>query len=285
MELEKAEKIIAVGALGGSGTRAVAQILIESGVYLGDNLNESNDNLVFTTLFKNVEWYIGASEADVMRRMLILAKYMRRERFSIADFREFVRATRTNPFLDGGFRLYFRLLRKLLPSPKRARPSVWGWKEPNSQMFVDHIKTFFPKIRYIHVIRNGLDMAFSKNLQQLKNWGYLYDIHVDGKETETELAVKQLEFWIKSSEKVIIEGKKLFNENFYLLNHTKFCTNPVVEVEELLEFLNLDVPKNIRESLFKIPVVPASFERYKNYDINTFSEDQIRLVKSFGFDI
>ena len=29
---------------------------------------------------------------------------------------------------------------------------------------------YYPKIKYIHVMRNGLDMAFSKNQNQLKFW-------------------------------------------------------------------------------------------------------------------
>ncbi len=38
---------IAVGGIGGSGTRVVAAILKELGIFIGDNLNASNDNLDF----------------------------------------------------------------------------------------------------------------------------------------------------------------------------------------------------------------------------------------------
>ena len=49
--------MIAIGALGGSGTRAVAQVFLEAGIYMGDDLNRANDNLIFTRLFKDPNWY------------------------------------------------------------------------------------------------------------------------------------------------------------------------------------------------------------------------------------
>ena len=47
---------IAVGGLGGSGTRVLAEILLNSGIYLGSELNIFHDNLLFTRFFKNPEW-------------------------------------------------------------------------------------------------------------------------------------------------------------------------------------------------------------------------------------
>lgn len=44
------KKIISIGALGGSGTRAIAQVLIQADVFMGDDLNNSSDNLFFTRL-------------------------------------------------------------------------------------------------------------------------------------------------------------------------------------------------------------------------------------------
>ena len=42
----------AIGGLGGSGTRVVAQILRDVGIFMGTDLNGANDNLWFTLLFK-----------------------------------------------------------------------------------------------------------------------------------------------------------------------------------------------------------------------------------------
>ena len=49
------QPLVAAGALG-SGTRVIAQILINLGINLG-GVNEPNDNLIFTALFKSPKWY------------------------------------------------------------------------------------------------------------------------------------------------------------------------------------------------------------------------------------
>ncbi len=90
-------KIIAIGALGGSGTRAVAQILIDVGVYLGDDLNVSNDNLLFTRLFKDPKWYKNASINDVRIRLEIFRKYMENEALKSNERRKLFRAAKENP--------------------------------------------------------------------------------------------------------------------------------------------------------------------------------------------
>lgn len=43
---------VAIGGVGGSGTRLIAEMLAKLGFYIGDDLNKANDNLWFTLLFK-----------------------------------------------------------------------------------------------------------------------------------------------------------------------------------------------------------------------------------------
>src|SRR6266550_6138718 len=46
---------VAIGGVGGSGTRLVAEILRHLGYYMGRDLNEASDNLWFTLLFRRTE--------------------------------------------------------------------------------------------------------------------------------------------------------------------------------------------------------------------------------------
>ena len=50
---------VAIGGVGGSGTRVVAEVLKCLGFYLGSLLNSSLDNLWFTLLFKRPDWFQG----------------------------------------------------------------------------------------------------------------------------------------------------------------------------------------------------------------------------------
>lgn len=274
-------KIITISALGGSGTRVVAQILINIGIYMGDELNHANDNLIFTRLFKNPEWVKNATKEDWKSRLAIFEKYMIQGKLSMPKLKKLFIASINNPTYSSNYQFFFRMIRK---KKLISKNKIWGWKEPNTQHFIPQINNYFPNFRLIHVLRNGLDMAFSKNKQQLKNWGFKYNIFLNGFETEEELAVKQLDFWIEST-KEVLEKSKLLNSRFYLLNYSNFCKNPTYEINSLLDFIEEDIPQTKKEELFKIPVFSESNNRYKSYDLSIFSIEQLNFVKSMGFNI
>ena len=62
---------------------------------------------------------------------------------------------------------------------KHAPPASsigWGWKLPETYLFLPYVKAVFPKVKYIHVIRHGLDMAYSRNQHQFWAWGAYFGI-------------------------------------------------------------------------------------------------------------
>ena len=276
------KKIISIGALGGSGTRAIAQVLIQAGIFMGNDLNNSNDNLFFTRLLKNPEWYKNASLDEKNKRLLSFKRYMENGKISLKDLIVYYKSGYTNPTHSSELEFYINVF-KLLFSKEISR-DVWGWKEPNTQIYVSEIFNLFPNLKYIHVLRNGLDMAFSNNKQQLKNWGWKYKIDLTGKETKNELAVKQLDYWIESTRDVIAKSKG-FENRFLLVKHSDFCSNPKKEIDRILQFCEITISSAKLKELYDIPVTPDSADRYKNYDLNIFSPEQIQFVKEMGFQI
>ncbi len=274
--------VIAIGALGGSGTRAIAQVLIEAGIYIGDDLNGPNDNLIFTRLFRNPSWYTNASKEEITERLDAFKDYMERDRLSFNSATVLLKASITNPTFRNNRKLATILLRKIFSSPKKR--SVWGWKEPNTQIYLDEISDYFPDLKYIHIVRHGLDMAFSNNEQQLRNWGYRYGIRLDGEETDDEMAYKQLEYWVSSTHDAINKGKKL-GDRFLLINHSKFCQQPIEQIDRLIQFLGLEVKEDKLNELYQVPRKPTTLDRYKNYDLQIFDKQQIDSVEEFGFNL
>lgn len=70
---------VVVGALGGSGTRLIARILMESGFFMGSDLNRERDNLWFTLLFKRPRWFAEVATKDpgqIRTAMRIMEKAM-----------------------------------------------------------------------------------------------------------------------------------------------------------------------------------------------------------------
>ncbi len=278
MKSAYSDSVIAIGALGGSGTRAVAQMMINAGVYMGEPLNFANDNLFFTCLFKDKTWWKNASSQDFENRLVDFETYMRTGKLSAKKLEQYEHI----PW-DIKNEYPPHLFPKLREAKKLSKPrNTWGWKEPNTHIFLEQFATFFPNFRYIHVVRNGLDMAFSKNKKQLFNWGHRYGIEASASDSAETLAQKQLDYWIKSTEDVVVKGNKLLPGNFLLIKYEEICQNPEVEVARILDFIDYKGTKTVAE-LSKIFSLSSEHGRHRRYDLDIFSKEQLEAVKKRGY--
>lgn len=274
------DEVVAIGALGGSGTRAVAQLLIDAGVYMGNNLNFANDNLVFTAALKDPEWFSKASTEEVNERLQIFETHMRFGALSHQDINVIRRLP--HPENHEFPKTFFDKL--ALEKPFSTPRSSWGWKEPNTHIFLEAIARFFPRIRYIHVIRHGLDMAFAPNKRQLFIWGKLFGIEAASTESKSSLIRKQLDYWIQSSYTAVRTGQKLLGNRFYLLRYEDICLQPEKEIQNLLDFLEIGTSNNLQQ-FAKNFVLSQGSGRYKNHDLSIFSEKQLKAVQDLGYQI
>ena len=73
---------VAIGGVGGSGTRLIANCLEELNYYIGSDLNKAKDNLWFTLLFKHIEilQYNNRQTADLLN--IFLQGMLTQEAFS-----------------------------------------------------------------------------------------------------------------------------------------------------------------------------------------------------------
>ena len=269
---------VAVGALGGSGTRVVAEILMEAGIYMGDNLNNAKDNLTFTCLFKRPEWYMNSQKKDRIRHLQLFKKIMLGQNLSVGERLLYSKAYFSN------WNYTFKNKIKA-PFKRKATGDFkgWGWKEPNTHHFLKDLAEVFPNLRYIHVVRNGLDMAFSGNVQQLKNFGLNYDIVFPA--NKAQMPVAQLDYWIKANDHSIKVGREILGERFYLLRFEELCVNPLPTIKSLLHFLQVSLPEAKIRHLATLPKLPSSSGRYEKADLSIFSDDQLERVKTLGYHL
>lgn len=284
---------VAIGGVGGSGTRVVAEILKRVGLYIGSDLNPSNDNLWFTLLLKRPAWFIKNSvkdETEIYRGLSIFEKAMNGQPVTgMSDLLFIFHATidialRGHDHLHSGRGIWaFKRAMNMLKT-RRCRFSAraaWGWKEPNTHIFIKYLAGHFKQIKYIHVIRHGLDMAYSSNQAQLFNWGRLFGVVTD---SSIPLPKASLQYWIKANKQAIDLGRRLLGKRFLLLNFERLCLNPAYEIDRLLDFLEIGIGSVDIESLVALPRTPKSSGRYKNHDISVFSDEEIVAVKALGFE-
>jgi hypothetical protein len=274
-------KIIAVGALGGSGTRAVADLLSGAGVFLGHEINKSNDTLTFTRLFKDTKWFATRKPDSFAQRFDLFEKLMLRRSMSVSDVFSAYGTMRANHTWKTAPAYWIKLfIANVLPERSL---DLWGWKEPNTQMYAEELLTLKPHLKYVHVLRNGLDMAFSNNKQQLYNWGPQFGLEPSTAESQEEVFRQQLELWIRSTKR-ILEVQQRFPDRVYLLNLTELCTHSQEQLQRLYAFLDLEVAPGRMEELAEIPRLTSSHHRFKKFGLGPFAHNQIEFVASCGFE-
>jgi hypothetical protein len=218
---------VAVGGIGGSGTRVVARILQILGGYIGGDLNATLDNLLFEKL---------------MARPTLKAKSRAGDRGARAALAKFEQ--RMNTAFDSA-----------------CGYSFWGFKEPCAAMWVEEMASVFPDLRYIHITRNGRDMCLSNTMRWVESvWGSQYG--VNGQQTPSSL----FHFWENVNEEAIAAGE-LIGDRFLHISFEALCEYPREHVDMITSLIGIDVPERDLVKAANVVRVPTTIGRGTHLEI------------------
>jgi hypothetical protein len=280
---------VAIGGVGGSGTRVVAHLLAGLGFYLGADIELGNyENLPFALLLNHSTRY----EPNRIRRGLeVFERAMTGSAHPRPSDVSFVlRSAYRTGFVGSrrpegprfGPRWACRRSAALLRSGSGPHPR-WGWKAASTHIHLPYVAEHFHDLRYVHVIRHGLDMAYGHNHSQLHNWGPL--VGVAPAESPAELPRAALRYWVEANRRALALGTDLLGERFLLVNYERLCDRPAESVDELLAFLDLSATDEERRRLASIPRSPESRGRYRGHDLGALDPSDIAAVRRFGFQV
>ena len=286
---------VVVGGVGGSGTRVVAKILEDIGYYMGSDLNEALDNLWFTLLFKRPAWFCRQKhlQAQVIKGLTLFEKRMKNEgRITSSEWLFLISAAfdlmlHGHDHLGSGSGIWPLIrMKRLLAS--RGKPdqaySGWGWKEPNAHIYLECLNQHFPGLKFILVIRHGLDIAAGKNQAQLYNWGPLFGVAPP--RTHRMLPAASLEYWIKANQTALSKGRQCLKDRFYVVRFDDLQKNPRTELDQLLAFLDYrDRDAELIDRLTKDIAPPRVPARWQNVIWPDLPAAYLEDVRKMGFSI
>jgi hypothetical protein len=280
---------LAIGGVGGSGTRLIAEIASKVGYYIGGDLNVQGDNQWFTLLFRRPQWYVEevAKGGDGIGRVLEIFESAMTGRLVPDDELRALVAVAGSELLAQRMpaRWVERRTTSLFLSRKLApKASRWGWKEPNTHIYLDHLdRTFGPRLRYVHVVRHGLDMAWSRNQRQARRWGPpLFGIVPSA---GTEQASTSLDYWIMSNKRAIALGRELLGDRFLVINIDALCADPEESMPAILDFLDVKPSPRLLRKILQLPRAPSSTGRYRTHGLEHFTAGQLAEVAALGFSV
>jgi sulfotransferase family protein len=215
-----------IGATGGSGTRVVARVARAGGMFIGKRLNRSDDAVDF-----------GA--------------------YSDAWINRFV--TRADDAVLGPMTDSLeQLLAEHLAG--RRREPAWGWKEPRSIYLLPFLHGAMPSLRFLHVVRDGRDMAFSSNQQQPAKHGEA----ALGTGEEASEAERSIALWAHVNTQAADYGERVLGAAYARIRYEDLCLDPEPAIEQVLAFFALEGdPRKLARKEVK---PPSSLGRWRHED-------------------
>jgi hypothetical protein len=154
-----------------------------------------------------------------------------------------------------------------------ANGRAWGWKEPRSVYLLPLLAEQLPGLRFLHVVRDGRDMAFSENQVQLRKHGDA----VLGASTEPD-ELRSISLWREVNVRAADFGERELGARYLRIRFEDLCAEPVAVTAQVLRFFGLegDAERFAAEEVEE----PSSLGRWRAADPET-----VRLLEQRAGDV
>jgi hypothetical protein len=115
-----------------------------------------------------------------------------------------------------------------------SAPSAWGWKEPRSIYLLPFLARHLPHLRFLHVVRDGRDMALSGNQNQLVKHGDVAPIP-----TDLPAPLRSMALWGWINLETARFGENALGERYLRIRFEDLCAEPVEVTRTIFDFLGL----------------------------------------------
>lgn len=241
-----------ITAVGGSGTRVLAAIVRQSGMWIGANLNGPLDALDFADYCAR---WIGTFAGGASRPLSTAILHQMRE--GLND-----------------------VVEKHLAAVSDAN-AAWGWKNSGSLHLLRFLHDEFPSVRFLHLVRDGRDMAYSPNQYQLRCYG---DLLLTPEERRWSQPLRSIAVWSRLNLMAADYAETHLRDQYLLVRFEDLCASPVPAVRRILDFCGLkgDAVRIARDQI----VAPSSIGRWRNQPPQTVARlgDVARVaLQRFGY--
>jgi hypothetical protein len=194
---------VVIGAMGGSGTRAIVNIVRLAGCWMGGRVSRRTQDSVPTRFFLN-KWFE-----------------------TLLDFPDIT------PRAQRRARTYFHRAIREHRQGIAGTDSSWGWKNPRNMWLIPFYLSIYPQLKFIHVVRDGRDMSLSSNLFLLETHGR----RLLGRGWQAHPERAQMELWTMGNIRGAEAAQRCAPGHYFLLRYEDLCFRSRETVEKLYDFL------------------------------------------------
>jgi hypothetical protein len=136
----------------------------------------------------------------------------------------------------------------------------WGWKEPRSIYFLPLLDSRWPRLKFIHVVRDGRDMAFSSNQNQSRKHGpavLRHDLR------DAPQPVRSAALWARMNTEAARYGEASMPGRYLRIEFERLCGDPRSTVRSMLRFLECETLEPTDQMLCEV-APPGSIGRWRS---------------------
>jgi Sulfotransferase family len=159
----------------------------------------------------------------------------------------------------------FRIVAEYLD---RASPEAshepWGFKYAAADVLLPELLAAFGELRYIHVVRDPFDAAWSENREVVELWGRLGGIGPERLARSPQDAA--LGWWLRSTSQAVSAGRSI-GGRFMLVRLEQLWQHPIAVARRLAEFAGLQPDQETLRLAITDITAPDSVGRYKQHGL------------------
>ena len=219
---------------GHSGTRVLSFACIRLGIQLGTSTatGDADDRTFTRTIKKIAARNLASGTPDCVSEKDLI-------RFQNAVFKYY----------------------KTIGSPR----TLWGWKFPETYLIGDYVARTFPNARYIHLVRDGRDLAFKQHLTDdpQRKLGKILLTHIDAMSMPHHLQAGLS--WAFQVDRFDAFRAKLNANQVYDMRFEDICREPMVAMQGVCDFLEIPMTGSC-ESYITKQLDTGKIAQYKSED-------------------
>jgi hypothetical protein len=204
---------------GHSGTRVVAWICYHIGVEMGTDAARFASGDPAENSFKHHQRVVATRSLDVCSP-------------------EQLRASDLNRFQKAVYGFHRRLA---------VNDGLWGWKFPETYLISPYVEKTFPRARYIHLIRDGRDVAFKRHLTDVPEHRLARAILRRQDALGLAHHLQAALSWALQVELFELFRKSVPDERILELRYETLVSDPLSAAQQICRFLGVPLTSAARE--------------------------------------
>jgi hypothetical protein len=236
-----------------SGTSLMTRLLVDLGFHMGHRLSRDAESVFFQRLNRRIFRAVGVKWGDVgeLLDMMDSEAFVERQAHAVETW---LLNDRFFLSLDVGIVQFFG--RDLWEVMQLAPFNAWGWKDPRTTLTFPIWLRVFPRARFVHVLRNGIDVAISTHRRSLKQKRKLRNRLVPLDFSPATLDFNYCFHLWEAHVRFVLDHRVIIPDaSYFEIRYERLLQNPGHTLRGLLSFLGHRVPEaRLREACRRIDV-------------------------------